>query len=313
MHEYLEVKMNATNQNNTLNNVDELLHKPGDIQKWREAYYWNWIDLENKITGCSTIGIIPNEHRREIFFFLFVDNKRIIYYREPALSEYVYDIDVMLKDKRLAYKLIKPFQTWEITYKCPQFEFNINWVTRFDTYLFKKDFSVAWHTHFESSGVITGEIKYKDGTSKKIRGYGQRDKSWGIRDWHGVDRWIAGQFQFKNWNCGLRKDYYANKIDVSGYISTKEGLIPIKDVEIDIIDNNDSLKTPLITTYHITDVNDKTYNIEARLIDKNSIFRFARQFPDGYTELFEEMVIMKDLDNGEIGSGMSEHLRTEKF
>ncbi len=46
----------------------------------------------------------------------------------------------------------------------------------------------------------------------------------------------------------------------------------------------------------------KKYNIEARLIDKNSIFRFARQFPDGYTELFEEMVIMKDKDNGGIGS-----------
>jgi hypothetical protein len=294
------------------NKADELLHKPGDILKWREAYYWNWIDLDNKITGCSTIGIIPNEHRREIFFFLFMDNKRIIYYREPPLLEYISDIDYILQDKRLTYKLIKPFQTWEIIYKCPEFEFKINWETRFKTYYFKKDFSVAWHTHFESSGVIRGEIKYKDGTIKKIRGYGQRDKSWGIRDWHGVDYWIAGQFQFKNWNCGLRKDYYENNIDVSGYIATKNGVIPIKDVEIDIINGNDKLKTPLITTYQIMDVEDKIYNIEARLIDKNSIFRFARQFSDGYTELFEEMVIMKDLDNNEIGSGMSEHLRTAK-
>jgi hypothetical protein len=294
------------------NKADELLHIPRDILKWREAYYWNWIDLDNKITGCSTIGIIPNEHRREIFFFLFMNNKRIIYYREPPLLEYISDIDYMLQDKRLSYKLIKPFQTWEIIYKCPEFEFKINWETRFKTYYFKKDFSVAWHTHFESSGVIRGEVIYKDGTIKKIRGYGQRDKSWGIRDWHGVDHWIAGQFQFKNWNCGLRKDYYENNIDVSGYIATKNGVIPIKDVEIDIINGNDKLKTPLITTYQIMDVEDKIYNIEARLIDKNSIFRFARQFSDGYTELFEEMVIMKDLDNNEIGSGMSEHLRTAK-
>ncbi|MFX1337203.1 MAG: hypothetical protein ACFFDK_01195 [Promethearchaeota archaeon] len=50
-------------KNNILKDEDELLHKPGEIQKWREAYYWNWIDLENKITGCSTIGIIPNEKR----------------------------------------------------------------------------------------------------------------------------------------------------------------------------------------------------------------------------------------------------------
>jgi hypothetical protein len=298
---------------NALNDTDELLHKPENILKWREAYYWNWIDLDNKITGCSTIGILPNENCREIFFFLFVDKKRIIYYREPPLVENISDINEMLRDKRLTYKLIKPFQTWEIIYKCPEFEFKIYWDTRFPTYYFKKDFSVAWHTHFESSGVITGDIKYKDGTHKKIRGYGQRDKSWGIRDWHGVDHWIAGQFQFKNWNCGLRKDYFKDKLDVSGYIAAKNEIIPIKDVEIDIINGNDKLKTPLITTYQITDVKNKEYNIEARLIDKNSIFRFVRQFPDGYTELFEEMVIMKDLDNNEIGSGMSEHLRTAKW
>ena len=64
-------------------------------------------------------------------------------------------------------------------------------------------------------------------------------------------------------------------------------------MEIDIVDDDDKLKTPLITTYHITDVEGKSYNIEASLINKNSIFRFARDFPDGYTELFEEMVIMK--------------------
>ncbi len=299
-------------KNNTLKDDDELLHKPGEIQKWREAYYWNWIDLGNRITGCSTIGIIPNEQRRELFFSLFVDNKRIIYYREPILHKYVEDIEIMLRDKRLAYNLITPFQNWEIIYNCTKFEFKINWDTRFNTHVFKNDFSVAWHTHFESSGIITGEFIYRDGKVRKIRGFGQRDKSWGIRDWHGVDHWIAGQFQFKDWNCGLRKDYYQNKIDVSRYIADNNGTIPIRDVEIDIIDDNDKLKTPLITTYHITDVHGKNYNIEAKLIDKNSIFRFARQFPDGFTELFEEMVVMKDLDNNEIGSGMSEHLRTEK-
>ncbi|TFG04346.1 MAG: hypothetical protein EU539_10955 [Promethearchaeota archaeon] len=60
------------------------------------------------------------------------------------------------------------------------------------------------------------------------------------------------------------------------------------------------------------DKSGKTYNIEARRISKNSFVRFARQFPGGYTELFEQMVVMKDLDTGEIGSGLMEHLRTIK-
>jgi len=297
---------------NVLNEKDEYLHTPGEILKWREAYYWNWTDLENGITGCSTIGILPNQNRREIFFFLFVEDKRMIYYREPPLQNYVEDLNIMLSDKRLTYKLINPFQKWEIIYKCPKFEFKINWNTRFQTHFFKKDFSVAWKTHFESSGIINGKIKYKNGELREIHGFGQRDKSWGIRDWHGVDHWIAGQFQFKDWNCGLRKDYYQNKIDVSGYIANDKGTVPLKEVEIDIINDNDKLRTPKITTYHMIDADNKTYNIEARWIHKDSIFRFTRQFPDGYTELFEEMVVMKNLDTGEIGSGMSEHLRTVK-
>ncbi len=305
--------MNAKVNNNIQNEADEFLHQPSEILKWREAYYFNWVDLENKIAGCSTIGILPNENRREMFFFLFLDNKRIIYYREPPLLKYEDDINVMLRDKRLAYKLIKPLQTWEIIYKCNKFEFKINFDTRFGTYYFKKDFSVAWDTHFESSGIIKGNIKYRDGKAREINGFGQRDKSWGIRDWHGVDHWIAGQFQFKDWNCGLRKDFFNDRIDVSGYIASEGGIVPVSEVDIDIIDDDDKLKTPLMTTYRITDAEGKSYNIEARPIEKNSIFRFTRQFPDGYTELFEEMVIMKNLDTGEIGSGMSEHLRTVKW
>jgi hypothetical protein len=54
------------------------------------------------------------------------------------------------------------------------------------------------------------------------------------------------------------------------------------------------------------------YRIKAERIDENSYVRFARQFSGGYTELFEQMVIMKNLDSGEIGTGMMEHLRTLK-
>ncbi len=60
------------------------------------------------------------------------------------------------------------------------------------------------------------------------------------------------------------------------------------------------------------DVGGTEYRIKAERIDKTSFVRFARQFPGGYTELFEQMVIMKDLDTGEIGTGMMEHLRTFK-
>jgi len=56
----------------------------------------------------------------------------------------------------------------------------------------------------------------------------------------------------------------------------------------------------------------KIYNIKAERIGKKSFIRFVREFSGGYTELFEQMAIMKNLDTGEIGSGMFEQLRTSK-
>ena len=97
--------------------ADDFLHQPTNELKYREAYYWNWVDLESKISGFSTIGIVPNENRREFVFLLFLDGTREFYYKEPELELFKDDINVMLQEKKLAYKCIKPLQTWQISYK----------------------------------------------------------------------------------------------------------------------------------------------------------------------------------------------------
>ena len=293
-------------------NADDLLHQPTNELKWREAYYWNWADLKNKISGFSTIGIVPNENRREFVFLLFWEGNREFHYREPDLEKYSNDINAMLKEKNLAYKMIKPLKTWEISYKSRKVNINLTFNTRFYVYDFGRDSSASWHRHFEASGIITGEIEFKDGTTKKINGYGQRDKSWGFRDWFQFDKWYATHFQFKEWNCGMRKDYHNNQIDLSGCVADKSGTLPLVEFEVETVNDNDKFNSPLTAIYYMKDAGGNTYNIKAERLNKNSFVRFARQFPGGYTELFEQMVIMKDLDNGEIGTGMMEHLRTKR-
>ena len=296
----------------TPNESDDFLHQPDDALKWRESYYFDWADLNNKISGFSTIGIVPNENRREFVFFLFYDDKREAYYREPPLKDFADDIDTMLREKRLSYKLIKSMKEWEILYKCPKLSFAISFKSRFPTCYFGKDTSASWHQHFETSGIISGELKFKNGEIRKIQGYGQRDKSWGYRDWHQFDHWHHANFQFQTWSCAFRKDYQKNKIDLSGSMVTKKGCIPLSELDVEVIVDHDKFKSPLLTKYHITNVEGNSFNIEARPIDNNTSFRFAREFPGGYTEMFDQMVIMEDKDTGEIGSGIAELLRSVK-
>ncbi len=264
------------------------------------------------MSGFSTIGIVPNENRREFVFLLFWDGNREFYYREPELEQFNNDSNLMLQEKKLAYKCIKPLKTWQISYKGRKIQLEITFDTRFYLYDFGRDSSASWHRHFEASGIITGEMKLKDGITRKINGYGQRDKSWGFRDWFEFDKWNATHFQFKDWNCGMRKDFRKNRIDLSGSVSDKDGTIPLAEFEIETVNDTDKFNSPLTATYYMRDLGGKDYRIKAERINKNSFVRFARQFPGGYTELFEQMVIMKDLDTGEIGTGMMEHLRTIK-
>lgn len=293
-----------------LNGSDEYLHNPTKELKWRESYYFNWVDLENKISGFSTIGILPNEKRREFVFFLFLKDRNEIYYKEPFLDKFDEDINTMLREKKLSYVLIDPFKEWQINYASRKLSFNITFETRFPTYNFGVDSSASWHQHFEASGKISGVINFKNGKSIKISGYGQRDKSWGYRDWHQFDKWYAGHFQFNKWACAFRKDEIKQKADLSGHISNKSGNIPLKEVSIETELDRDQFKSPLSSIYNITDTFDNHYRIKAQRIKNDSFIRFVREFNRGFTELFEQMVIMEDLDTGEIGSGMMEHLRT---
>ncbi|MEJ2295421.1 MAG: hypothetical protein P8Y23_11735 [Candidatus Lokiarchaeota archaeon] len=296
-----------------LRDSDEYLHIPTDEVKWRESYYFNWVDLKNKISGFSTIGIVPNEEKREFVFFLFLPDRNEIYYKEPSLEKYDKNVNTMLREKRLKYIMIEPFKKWQIRYMSRKLTFNLVFETRFPVYDFGIDTSASWHQHFEASGRILGTISFKDGEKIEIKGCGQRDKSWGYRDWHQFDKWYAGHFQFKTWSCTFRKDIIKNSFDLSGHISNNSGNIALKKVTIETIQSKDQFKSPISAIYTITDINENHYTIKAQRIKDDSFTRFVREFEGGFTELFEQMAIMEDLNTGEIGSGMMEHLRTIKI
>jgi len=289
--------------------ADELLHQPTEELKWRESYYFNWVDLQNKISGFSTIGIVPNEKKREFVFLLFLKDRNEVYYKEPKLLNYEDDINTMLTEKKLSYKLIESFKKWQVQFKSRKLKFHIIFETRFPIYNFGIDSSASWNHHFEASGIVTGKLVLENGKKFEISGYGQRDKSWGYRDWHQFDKWYASHFQFKDWSCTFRKDYIDEKIDLSGHTSNNQGNSPISQLEIQTVDDTDQFQSPLSATYFITDADGNEFTIKSKRIKQNSFIRFVRYFEGGYTELFEQMVLMKNIDTGEIGSGMMEHLR----
>jgi hypothetical protein len=91
-----------------------------------------------------------------------------------------------------------------------------------------------------------------------------------------------------------------------------EECIRLSNVDVKVKEDSDKFNTPLITSYRIVNTEGEIYNIEASPIGNNTSFRFARVFSGGYTEMFDQMVIMKNIDTGELGTGIAELLRSHK-
>ncbi|TFF92173.1 hypothetical protein EU545_01800 [Candidatus Thorarchaeota archaeon] len=286
---------------------DEYAHEPSERRDWRESYYFNWVDLEAGISGFSTIGLLPNASKREFVFALFYDGQREIYFKEhdgPVPN----DFEESLSDGVLSYKISKPLKEWTINYEGEKIRAEIVWPSRFPAYDFGTGSGTSWAGHFEQSGTPHGKVALKDGKIMEFHGLGERDKSWGARDWH-IESWYALHAQFEDVSIGLRRDKVGDEFHSSGGISTADGHVAIETVGLDTsIDENTGM--PVGATTIVTGENGEVYTLKSRMISPTSFVRFSREFPGGKTELFEEMAVHYCNELGQEGTGLIEWLFT---
>ncbi|MFW9908678.1 MAG: hypothetical protein ACFFEF_08885 [Candidatus Thorarchaeota archaeon] len=290
-----------------LSDSDDFLHEPNERPDFRESYYFNWVDLGSGVSGFTTIGLLPNAKKREFVFTLFYGKDlREAYWKEPG-GEVPKDLDEALTDGSLSYELIKPMNDWKISYQSKKMSAEILWSGRFPCYDFGRGSGTSWVGHFEQSGKVKGKVTLSDGRQFTINGLGERDKSWGSRDWH-IESWYALHAQFDTISIGLRRDYVNGEYHASGGISRKDGHIPITKVDLDTEFLEDRMPHAAETKVYGED--GSCYTLKSKLISDGSYVRFTRDFSGGTTELWEEMAIHECKELDEKGTGLLEWLFT---
>lgn len=291
---------------NTLKADDEFAHQPSERPDWRESYYFNWVDLKAGISGFSTIGILPNAGKREFVFALFYDDQREVYFVEPD-GPIPDDFTESLSDGVLSFSVTEPFKEWRIHYDRKGLRADIVWPGRFPAYDFGSGSGTSWAGHFEQSGSPHGEIELRDGRVIDFKGLGERDKSWGARNWH-IQGWYALHAQFEDLSIGLRRDTVKDEFHASGGISTRDGHVPILRVDLDTLRNDSGMPVGATTRVHGSD--GSVYTLQSKMISPTSFVRFSREFSGGSTELFEEMAVHTCEELDEDGTGLIEWLFT---
>jgi len=290
-----------------LTETDEYAHTADEEPDWRESYYFNWVDLETGISGFSTIGLLPNTKKREFVFALFHGYEREVYFQEP-IGSFSDDFSESLTDGTLTYKLIEPLKEWQIIYNGDKLKADIHWLARFPAYDFGSGSGTSWAGHFEQSGAPYGTVEFPDGTTVNIKGYGERDKSWGSRNWY-IESWFALHAQFDDVSIGLRRDEVKGVAHSSGGISKIDGHEPIDVVHV-ATETHPEFGVPVGSKTRIIGTDGSEYNIRSKLITPKSFVRFEREFPGGRTELYEGMAVHTCKELEITGTGLIEWLFT---
>lgn len=244
--------------------MEKIIHvdKATKHPEWNESYYFVFYSKKDKLGGMSRIGFKPNKQEGMTFFFLFLPDGSVAGYHQQIKKKNYTDA---LKVKGMVHgwqsdgnwnfkfkgnmvfvknsldlpkvrenpKLISKVQSIKM-----DFSFNpINEPYEYSEYMTPESLEIGKKSgdkHWEQIGLVSGELIVGDDIFYIERVLGQRDHTYGVRDWTGIGDW----FYYLVW---FNEDLAINPaaiITVDGRLSTggflfKDGKnIPLKTIRI---------------------------------------------------------------------------------
>jgi len=190
----------------------DVVHEFGSHPDWNESFYFNFYDRDKDICGFMRIGLKPNRDEKSMFFFLMMPDGSLISARDAEGFK-----NSEFRVKGLRYRKLEPEKRWNIDYhgemtwsgKAGQGKAKVSMMLEFEGLhrIFnyrdcvtgdKVEMSkIAASEHTEQHGRLRGRLVIDD---KEIilDALGERDHSWGVRDWIAPTMWIWLTAQFPN-------------------------------------------------------------------------------------------------------------------
>lgn len=183
---------------------DERMHAVGTEAAWSESYYFNFVDPDTKVGMFTRMGFRPGDRWADGLHAVYLGGDRVAFTygrRDIGVDLTAYDGDLVVGG--LALECIEPFARWRVAYRGPaqdiadaaillerskarpagwyrpaELDMSVDFVALAPPHY-------AGHGtrgHFEQTGRVEGRIAIA-GETKRVSGFGVRDKSWGPRDW----------------------------------------------------------------------------------------------------------------------------------
>lgn len=283
----------------------EANHSPTENLFWQESWYFNFSDPASGVWGLSRIGYRPSRNTADGLLMAVIDGKPEVLYapvgRRLDSPKVTIDSPRLVKTNALEYRCEDALGRWRITAKTARLEFDVTFEAETPAHVFPamdaKQASAA-SDHYEQSGRVTGTLRLGE-IERTLNGRGQRDHSWGPRDWSGVGEWIwlSGQFE-SGWCMNWWSVGEGEGATVTGFVGYKDRTVPAIGGSVTWEGDPDGVKpSGARVVLELADGTRKSIHMQ--------IHAHWPLYKDGATIV--EFVCTYTCD-GEKGSGISEHL-----
>lgn len=201
---------------------NERIQPAGEGDAWNDSLYFNFFSKDDELAGFTRIGVLPNTGRANAGLVAVKDGAPFagMVAADTKIPEGDWD-DIEVEGLR--YRVTDPLKRCRVDLDSPTGKASLEFEAIAEPFDYadcpvKLPPEVA-SGHYEQHCRVTGWVEGFDGRHE-ITGFGQRDHSWGLRDWKGVHSWrwlqaIFGEdFAFNVFSVTT----HAGKAVASGYV-----------------------------------------------------------------------------------------------
>jgi hypothetical protein len=277
--------------------MEKIIHKDKltNHPEWNESYYFVFFDKTNNIGGMSRIGFKPNKSEGMTFFFLFLaDGSAAGYHKEIKLKDFSENLHVggmshnwqddeswkylfkgtmifvadplnlpkVRADPKLILKSNKVLM--DLTF------IPLNEIYEYSEYMTPESLEIGKKSgdkHWEQIGRVKGKISIgkEDYIINSV--IGQRDHTYGVRDWTGVGDWLYYVVWF-NENLTINPAAIVTddeRLSIGGFLFKDGKNIPLRSINIIKQEYDEQGVYPISSELHIIDNLGEIHNLKAQV------------------------------------------------
>jgi hypothetical protein len=307
--------------------------------EWNESYYFVFYSKKHQLGGMSRIGFKPNKQEGMIFFFIFLpDGSAAGYHQEIKIRDYTKEIKIKgmshgwQSNENWNYKfegnmifvknsldLPKVRENPKLIMKVEQVKMDvlfkpINEPYEYSKYMTPESLEIGKKSgdkHWEQIGSISGNIMIgkKEYLLQKV--IGQRDHTYGVRDWTGVGNWFYYVIWF-NENLAINPAAIITddgRLSTGGFLFKAGKNIPLKTIRIIDQKFQDDNVFPISSELEIIDNLNNKHLLKANV---GSIIPIPFRDAKGDQSILIQSIGKFELDGIKGGYGTFETLRKVK-